>query len=109
MSYITSGCQRKVNETNLSPDSHNVFFQDKPASMSSVLVGGAGCCVAENGNDGIYSGETFHTKNEANPWWRVDMQEVYCIHAVYFMNRFEPTLHQGETFNLCKYQICAES
>lgn len=98
MRYEMSVCQRKVNVINCSPDSHYVLFSDKPASMSSLYDGSEGCCVAEHGNDGIDSGQVFHTVNEANPWWRVDMQDVFCIHAVYFMNRFE----EKNDVNLCK-------
>lgn len=50
----------------------------------------SGTAHASRGNDGVYPSTDigmFHTENEASPYWRVDLEAVYCISAVYFMNR----------------------
>ena len=69
--------------------------------MSSVLLytkhGIIRSLVAAFGNDGIYRppGNTVieevislaHTEEEDNPWWMVDLEDVYCIWAVRILNR----------------------
>lgn len=49
---------------------------------------------AERANDGLIppSGQVegdyaFRSNREQNPWWRVDMLEVYNVTAIFFMNR----------------------
>lgn len=48
--------------------------------------------AAENAVDGkrdanYDSGSCSHTKSEFNPWWRVDLKEVYNVSKVMITNR----------------------
>ena len=69
--------------------------------MSSVYVhvvnGISNHLLAKFANDGVYltsTNTTFaetaslaHTKTEVNPWWMVDLEDVYCVWAVKILNR----------------------
>lgn len=60
---------------------------NKPATQSSVSRWSkpdeAGMAV-----NGIKSGEySFHTDLEANPWWQVDLQEIFPITSLRIFNR----------------------
>lgn len=39
--------------------------------------------------DNVYVDESslVHSQKEANPWWRVNLEEVHCIWALRFLNR----------------------
>ena len=53
--------------------------------------------LAKFANDGVYltpTNTTFaetaslaHTNTEVNPWWMVDLEDVYCVWAVRILNR----------------------
>ena len=52
---------------------------------------------ASHANDGIYrptdkseAGEKLsiaHTSYQSQPWWRVDLEKIYCVWAVNILNR----------------------
>ena len=53
--------------------------------------------LAMYANDGVYETDTTtwktevaslaHTLDEVNPWWMVDLQDVYCVWALRILNR----------------------
>lgn len=60
----------------------------KPSSQSSTAYGG----TASRANDGNTNGDwgansIAHTNNELNPWWQVDLQDVYDIEHIEVWNR----------------------
>ena len=65
--------------------------------MSSVFVLASRPLLARFANDGVYltltdtsnieSASLAHTDYEVNPWWMVDLKDVYCIWAVRILNR----------------------
>lgn len=46
--------------------------------------------VPSNGNDGDYESQ-FYIKNMTNPWWRLDLEATYEVHAVHLVNNAHPT------------------
>ena len=57
----------------------------KPAQQSSTYPGGY---PASNGVDGRKdNGGMFHTNNESNPWWQVDLQGDYALSHIMLYNR----------------------
>ena len=63
----------------------------KPATQSSISRWSQGKTCAEDagrGNDGMLYGQYgFHTEAEENPWWRVDLLDVYRLREVRIFNR----------------------
>ena len=58
----------------------------KPAQQSSTYPGGD--YPASNGVDGRNDdGSMFHTNNETNPWWQVDLQGNYALSYIMLYNR----------------------
>ena len=49
----------------------------------------------ENAVDGMHStdsgGPCTHTRREAQPWWGVDLEQIYSIATVKILNRMEST------------------
>lgn len=64
----------------------------KPAQQSSVYQGDARW-DASKGVDGIKTGNLwdggFHTTDEQNPWWQVDLQGFYSINEIRLFNRLD--------------------
>lgn len=56
----------------------------KPAEIAFYNGGGT---KAQGLNDGDYT-NMVHTGSGTNPWWRVDMQNVYCVIAMSVMNHY---------------------
>ena len=61
----------------------------KPATQSSPYERGSADHAVDGNGDGNYDHESCtHTGNshsgDNNPWWRVDLQEVYRVHKVKF-------------------------
>lgn len=63
----------------------------KPATQSSLSKWSRRDVIekdAAGGNNGrIYCSYGFHTEHEVNPWWQVDLQQVYCIREIVVYNR----------------------
>jgi FkbM family methyltransferase len=64
---------------------------NKPALQSSTSVW-SGSQVPEKdamgANNGIVSGDLgFHTDNEREPWWQVDLEDEFLVHKVVIFNR----------------------
>jgi len=65
----------------------NALSVGKPSSQSSVYKSRADF-GAEKGNDGnVVRAGIFHTEEEVNPWWEVDLQEIVHINGVYIFER----------------------
>ncbi|XP_053387788.1 uncharacterized protein LOC123543092 [Mercenaria mercenaria] len=80
-SVIVNKCT-KIEETNLA--------LEKQTAMSSVNNGYNGTQgVDGNTNQYFEEGSCFHTKNEANPWWRVDLEAIHYIVNVKLFNRID--------------------
>ncbi|XP_078020236.1 pentraxin fusion protein-like [Epinephelus lanceolatus] len=62
---------------------------NKKAIQSSVGFGDAARAVDGNKDPRLTSKTCIHTKEESDPWWRVDLQNVYKIAAVTITNRKE--------------------
>lgn len=62
---------------------------NKKAVQSSVGFGDAARAVDGNKDPRLTSKTCIHTKEESDPWWRVDLQNVYKIAAVTITNRKE--------------------
>ena len=64
-----------------------------PAEMSSLFIGQPDK-VAARGNNGIVTDDYFHTGWEYGGWWRVDLEQMYCVTRVFFVNRKETSVFQ---------------
>jgi hypothetical protein len=59
----------------------------RPSSQSSTFKNRADLAAAE-GNDGnVVRAGIFHTEDEVNPWWEVDLQDVVHVSGVYIFDR----------------------
>ncbi|XP_070786293.1 uncharacterized protein [Enoplosus armatus] len=65
----------------------NVALNQEAVQSSQFYGGSAGRAVDGNRDPDFKSLSCSHTKREANPWWRVDLQDVYRITAVMITNR----------------------
>lgn len=70
----------------------SVVISAKPATMSSQYQATSTKYQAGNANDGIYVDaddyhSLAHSLNEAQPWWRVDLEAIHCVKAVRILNR----------------------
>jgi len=69
--------------------------EGKVANQSSVLAGTPAAAVVVDGNHdaSFLSGTCMHTQREDDPWWRVDMAEIYQVSTVRIWNRGEGENH----------------
>ncbi len=76
---------------------------NKPSTQSSISRWSIGRTInedAKGGNDGqITDRYGFHTDHEENPWWLVDLMDVYLIHAIRIFNR------QDEAYRLRHFSV----
>jgi hypothetical protein len=78
-------------ETHLPPpgntNSLNIAL-NKPSQQSSLSEWSRGPDEARGGNDGLKGGNWgFHTAEEQNPWWQVDLEKSYWIGEIRIYNR----------------------
>ena len=62
----------------------------KDTNQSSTLHGDKGAsrnAVDGNSNTNFFDGSCVHTRNEKQPWWRVDLGNVELVNEVYVVNR----------------------
>ncbi|XP_049439313.1 fucolectin-7-like [Epinephelus fuscoguttatus] len=67
----------------------NVALRGK-ATQSNRYVhafGAASSAIDGNRDSDFHSGSCTHTKEEANPWWRVDLLESYIVTSIVVTNR----------------------
>ena len=67
-------------------DGHGVFGADKTGKLSFEFFNfrpGTNPAGAKNGSYG------FHTNNEANPWWQVDLGRAFALGEVRIFNRLD--------------------
>ncbi|XP_053391645.1 uncharacterized protein LOC128554388 isoform X2 [Mercenaria mercenaria] len=78
-SVVVDKCT-KIDETNVA--------QDKQTSMSSIYHGHDGTKgIDGNTNQDFGQGSCFHTEEETDPWWQVDLGDIYDIVNVTLFNR----------------------
>ncbi|XP_034533075.1 fucolectin-like [Notolabrus celidotus] len=65
----------------------NVALGRKAEQSSSIYTGTAEKAVDGNRDPRYENGFCAHTKKESNPWWRVELQDVYKVTAVMVTNR----------------------
>lgn len=79
---------------------------NKPATQSSISAWSRGKSPEEDakgGNDGAISGSYgFHTEREQNPWWQVDLEQVFTVQEVRLFNRHDNTAGRLRRFSLLK-------
>ena len=69
----------------------------KRATQSSSGYGG----TAEGGVDGVKNGSYgFHTENEKNPWWQVDLGAITSLGEVRMFNRRDCCLERSKTIQV---------
>ncbi len=57
-------------------------------SQSSTLYGGLAELAIDTSTDGVYThGSVTHTANEFQPWWEIDLGQVYYLTEVVLWNR----------------------
>lgn len=73
--------------------SKNTISRGKPSKQSSVSEwswSSDANIEASGGNDGLINGVCgFHTNLEINPWWEVDLLEIFYIDSIYIYNRLD--------------------
>jgi hypothetical protein len=70
-------------------DAVNVAFE-KPTEMSSILnVYESKFGVDGDRHQSLRYKTCFHTLEEDNPWWRVDLAGIYVIFAIRLFNRLD--------------------
>src|SRR5437588_12516780 len=63
---------------------------NKPAQQSSLSPWSTGPNDAQGGVDGIKNGRWgFHTNEQANPWWQVDLQQNFSLNEIRVFNRMD--------------------
>lgn len=62
-----------------------IINTDKPASGSSLYRNHM--WFPNDANDGIYGSSFFHSGLQYQPWWRVNLEKVYCVWAMNILNR----------------------
>uniref|UniRef100_UPI0037E707F7 uncharacterized protein n=1 Tax=Semicossyphus pulcher TaxID=241346 RepID=UPI0037E707F7 len=67
----------------------NVALKQNAVQSSSAPLGPAENAVDGKRNPSFAQGSCSLTKEESNPWWRVDLQNVYKVTAVMITNRNE--------------------
>ncbi|XP_060566629.1 uncharacterized protein LOC132725510 [Ruditapes philippinarum] len=75
----------------------------KPASQTSVYNNNQ--LTADKGNDGDADGNInhnhcFHTAYNINPWWEVDLQDVYYISQVNITNRKDSSTSRAQNVEI---------
>lgn len=85
------------------PASENLAL-GKEASQSSTAVEWGGNWDASRGVDGVKTGNLFeggfHTDNEQNPWWQVDLGSIYEIAEVRIYNRLDCCSDRAKTIEV---------
>lgn len=65
----------------------NVALRGKAEQSSMYGNGFAGKAIDGNRNGMYFDGSCSHTEGETNPWWRVDLLNVYRVSSVTISNR----------------------
>ncbi len=70
-------------------DSNTLLLsQGKPSTQSSLENGGVASRAVDGNTSGIWTNNSVtHTANEAQPWWQVDLGQVYAISQINLWNR----------------------
>ncbi|KAI1885642.1 hypothetical protein AGOR_G00205930 [Albula goreensis] len=79
--YLTL-CEVEVNGTAVSDASHGNATQS-----STGYDGDAGKAIDNNRNPMYSAGSCAHTKLQADPWWRLDLQSIHRVTSVTITNR----------------------
>jgi len=95
-------------DTELSGQALRRQIQDDWLQQAEAMEKGAAGAVstetdARGGCDGVKDGKyAFHTAQEPNPWWQVDLGEVVPIGRVVVFNRLDyaPGLHNADNLRL---------
>ncbi|KAK3707600.1 hypothetical protein QZH41_017862 [Actinostola sp. cb2023] len=69
--------------------SKNIAFKKKTTQSSTEYNGYSERAVDENFNPYFNQKSCTHTKNENNPWWRVDLGSEHIITDVLIVNRYD--------------------
>ncbi|XP_053388100.1 uncharacterized protein LOC128551311 [Mercenaria mercenaria] len=78
----------------------------KQTAMSSIALGHDGAKgVDGNTNQDLHEGSCFHTNNEINPWWRVDLGAMYHIVNVTLFNRIDSVCETGGCIQMRRHYI----
>ena len=60
----------------------------KPTAQSSTGYGGSSSRAVDGNTDGNWNrGSVTHTNHESNPYWQVDLEEIYKIDTIVVYNR----------------------
>ncbi|WP_429956006.1 glycosyltransferase family 2 protein [Gluconobacter japonicus] len=77
-----------------------LISRNKPCNQSSISFWSSGSTThedASNAVNGVINGfAKFHTDLEDNPWWEIDLQEIFCVKKIIIYNVC------NETANRCK-------
>lgn len=65
----------------------NVALRGKAVQSSQYGRGYAERAIDGNRNGAYFDGSCSHTDGETNPWWRVDLLNVYRVSSVVITNR----------------------
>jgi F5/8 type C domain len=79
---------------------------NKSATQSSICAWSLGRTREEDargGNNGTISGSYgFHTEKEQDPWWQVDLEEVFEVQEIRVYNRLDNTAGRLRHFSLLR-------
>src|ERR1035437_1413241 len=92
----------------LSGEALRLQIEDDWLKQASAIEDGTAGAVttetdARGGCDGIKDGKyAFHTGQQANPWWQVDLSEVVPLNRVVVFNRLDyaPGLHNADNLRI---------
>ncbi|XP_070554944.1 uncharacterized protein [Ptychodera flava] len=91
MELLSALCFIVVSCVSLTVSGQENIAVGKPASQSSLSGGsppaGAQCAVDGNTNSNWSGNSCTHTLQEQNPWWKVDLQNIYKVDEVVITNR----------------------
>ncbi|XP_037640569.1 uncharacterized protein LOC119496950 [Sebastes umbrosus] len=71
------------------PTGENLALQGKASQSSLYMFGTAYNAIDGNPNSHWEDGSCTHTKNNINPWWRLDLQKTHKVFSVKITNRDE--------------------
>ncbi|XP_053387164.1 uncharacterized protein LOC128550976 [Mercenaria mercenaria] len=86
-SVVVDNCT-KIEETNVALGKQTVMSSARNGNNGTEGVDGST-------NQNFGGGSCFHTKNETDPWWRVDLGAIYFIVNVTLFNRIGGTCKIG--------------
>ncbi len=99
-SVVSGGSPEEIQST---PAGENLAL-GKEASQSSTAMEWGGKWDASRGVDGVKTGNLFeggfHTDNEQNPWWQVDLGSIYEIAEVRIYNRLDCCSDRAKTIEV---------